>query len=325
MFTIDPELDAHAEEARTVNAAIAEMMGGDGDGEASGSLDFTTLEGVRSAREAMAQGPLTGTRLDDVVDERTIDGPGGPVPLRVFVPDTVRGAYLDIHGGGWVVGTAAMDDEANWALAQAADLAVVSVDYRLAPEHPHPAGPDDCEAAALWLLEHADGDFGTDQLLIGGGSAGGHLAATTLLRLRDRHDAADRFSGANLVFGVYDLGLSPSQRSDGDEALVLTRSSMTACYEHFLPGMDADQRRHPDLSPLYADLRDLPPALFTVGTDDILLDDTLFMAARWAAAGNDTELAVYPDSPHGFVMFPTGMAAAANRRMADWARARLDA
>jgi acetyl esterase/lipase len=98
-------------------------------------------------------------------------------------------------------------------LATRAHLAVASVDYRLAPEHPFPAGPDDCEAAACWLVEHAQREFGTSRLLIGGESAGGHLSALTLLRMRDRHGAADAFCGANLVFGAFDLGMTPSQRN----------------------------------------------------------------------------------------------------------------
>jgi acetyl esterase/lipase len=137
----------------------------------------------------------------------------------------------------------------------------------------------------------------------------------TLLRLRDRHDAAGAFLAANLVFGVYDLSGTPSQ----------IRLGMTGFRDLYLPGHDTAARKAPDISPLYADLAGLPPALFTVGTADYLYDDSLFMAARWRAAGNEAELAVYPEAVHGFTAFPTGMAKAANRRIHDWLGARLAA
>src|SRR3984957_16967169 len=135
--------------------------------------------------------------------DRTISGPCGPLRLREFGPDTAaEGAMLHIHGGGWMTGEPELTDLLNEALCQSLNLAIVSVEYRLAPEHPYPSGPDDCEAAALWLIENAASEYGTERLLIGGESAGAHLSALTLLRLRDRHDAGDRFCGANLVFGV---------------------------------------------------------------------------------------------------------------------------
>jgi acetyl esterase/lipase len=188
--------------------------------------------------------------------------------------------YLHLHGGGWTLGMPEMNDGSNWSLAQKAKVAVVSVDYRLAPEHPYPAGPDDCEAAALWLLEHAGREFGTDRLLIGGESAGGHLAAVTLLRVRDRHGALARFEAANLVYGGFDLSGTPSQRSGGYTPL-LSRRDVDNMPGFFLPKHDLEERRHPDISPLFAELAGLSPALFTAGTHDRLLDDTLFMAARW--------------------------------------------
>ncbi len=220
-----------------------------------------------------------------------IPGPDGTdIPLRVIAPDTPRGVYLHIHGGGWVLGGADMQDPKLEHIADTTGLAAVSVEYRLAPEHPYPAGPDDCEAAALWLARNAKAEFGSDTLTIGGESAGGHLAAVTLLRLRDRHGYTG-FRGANLVYGAYDLSMTPSQRLFGDERLVLRTIDMVQFYNAFLPTIT--ERRDPDISPLYARLHAMPPALFSVGTADALLDDTLFMCARWIAAGNQAELAVY--------------------------------
>src|SRR5436305_30845 len=212
--------------------------------------------------------------------DREISGPGGPVRLRTFVPDQVDAIFFHIHGGGFVTGSPEMTDMLHEMLSKELNLAFVSVDYRLAPEHPYPAGPDDCEAAALWLLEHAERELGSARLLIGGESAGAHLAACTLLRLRDRHDAVDRFAAANFVFGIYDLSGTPSQRAEQPD--LLTVEQIEYFTELFTPGRSAEERRDPDISPLYADLHGLPPALFSVGADDHLVDDTLYMAARWA-------------------------------------------
>ncbi len=238
---------------------------------------------------------------------RTIAGPTGPVALRVIAPERPDGVFLHLHGGGWALGGADQQDLLLVALSDAANTAVVSVQYRLAPEHPFPAGPDDCETAARWLVEHAEEEFGTTRLLIGGESAGAHLAALTLLRLRDRHGISGAFCGANLVFGVYDLPMTPSARSWGDRNLVINTPTMAWFADMFTPNMTDDERRSPEVSPLYADLSDLAPALFIVGTLDPLLDDSLFMAARWRAAGNDATLLVFPESVHGFLRFPTAM------------------
>jgi acetyl esterase/lipase len=252
---------------------------------------------------------------------RTIPGPAGAVPIRILAPEAPRGVYLHLHGGGWTLGAAHHMDVPNLRLALACGLAVVSVDYRLAPEDPYPAAPDDCEAAALWLVEHARAEFGTEQLLIGGESAGAHLAVVTLLRLRDRHGYRG-VRAANLVFGAYDLSFTPSVRRWGERNLVLSTPIVEWFTDHFVA---PELRRHPDVSPLYAELSGLPPALFTVGTLDPLLDDSLFMQARWRAAGNAAELAVWAGGLHGFIAFPIPMAERAQARIERFLRAALGA
>lgn len=241
---------------------------------------------------------------------RTIPDPAGPLTLRTFIPEKIDGVYLHIHGGGWVIGRADGQDALLENISRNCNLAVVSVDYRLAPEHPFPAGPDDCEAAAIWLAKNAKSEFGTERIFIGGESAGGHLSALTVLRMRDRHNYTG-FAGANLVFGVFDLGLTPSAASWGDEPLIINTPVMQWFIDHF--GV-TDKARSPDVSPLYAELGNLPPALFTIGTRDPLRDDSLFMYARWIAGGNQAELAVYPGGAHGFTAFPTKMGAAARAK-----------
>ncbi len=296
---VAPETAAFNEQLRELIAAMPPVT------------DFTPDE-VRAAR-AEGRSIFGEVVHSDLAENRTIPGPAGPLTLRVLVPDRVAGVFLHIHGGGWVLGAADMQDPFLEALARAANVAVISVEYRLAPEHPYPAANDDCEAAATWLVEHAPAEFGTNRLVIGGESAGAHLAATTLLRMRGRRGSTG-FVGANLVYGAYDLAQTPSATNWTDGNLVLDPEVMAWFGDHYL-GETGAHLRDPDVSPLYADLHDMPPALFTVGTADPLLDDTLFMAMRWIEYGNDAELAIYPGGSHAFDAFPIPIAQQARDRM----------
>lgn len=253
----------------------------------------------------------------------TIPTRGGSIPARVLAPEgrEPAGVYLHIHGGGWTLGAHDMQDPLLWELVEQTGMAVVSAGYRLAPENAYPAGPDDCEDAALWLLERGTRELGApDRRVIGGDSAGGHLSALTLLRLRDRHGVRGAFAGANLVYGAFDLGMTPSQRLWGERTLVLSTPVIDWFAGCFLQERDREQRRDPDISPLYADLRDMPPALFQVGTLDPLLDDSLFMEARWRAAGGSATLQLYEEAAHGFTVFAIGVAVAARQAQYDFIR-----
>ncbi|PLX37497.1 MAG: alpha/beta hydrolase [Hyphomicrobiales bacterium] len=259
-----------------------------------------------AAREARARGrgPFPVPRKSPRAEVRTIDGPAGDIPIRVIRPEgrDCRGAYLHIHGGGWVLGSAYFQDDRLEQIADDCGLAAVSVDYRLAPEDPYPAGPDDCEAAALWLVDNLEKEFGGSFLAIGGESAGAHLSVVTLLRLRDRRGITP-FSAANLVAGCYDLAMTPSVRHWGADRLVLNTRDIDMFVTHFLSG-GVGSVSDPDVSPLlHADLYGLPPALFSVGTLDPLVDDSLFMAGRWARAGLKTELALFAGGCHVFQAF----------------------
>ncbi|MGW4689790.1 alpha/beta hydrolase [Streptomyces sp. NPDC004244] len=269
--------------------------------------DATVLATLRANRLG---GDTPPVRLPQGRDRVIADG----ITARVFVPDRVDGVYLHFHGGGWTFGSADGQDERLWRLAEQTRLAVVSVDYRLAPEHPFPAGPDDCEAAARWLVDHAATEFGTGRLLIGGESAGAHLSVVTLLRLRDRHGLTGAFRAAQLLFGPYDLSMTPSQRSFGSKQLLSNTDTLRWTYELFTPGMSAEQRRDPDVSPLFADLTGLPPARIVVGTEDPLRDDSLFLAARWQAAGAPVQLGVVAGAMHGFTLYPLTVTEREERR-----------
>jgi acetyl esterase/lipase len=315
---LDPSLFSEAaipDDTRQINDAIVKAMAGMPEWWDVG------VDKVRAAR-ARGEGVFPAAAKSERARWIEIDGLGGKIPLRVIAPDKPRGVYLHIHGGGHVLGAADQQDRLLERIADEAQLTAISVEYRLAPEHPFPAGPDDCEAAALWVHAHLS-DFGGAKFTIGGESAGAHLSAVTMLRLRDKL-GRNPFHAANLVFGVFDLGLTPSARAFGDERrLVLRTLDIDKFGEAFLPGLSAESRRAPHISPLYADLKGLCPALFSVGTHDALLDDSLFMHSRWIAAGNRGELAVYPGAAHGFIAFPCSQTFAALGRMTAFLNAAL--
>lgn len=306
----DKDFSAYLPEVRAFNQQLAQMPKG---------ASILTKKGLSDARNSMAGGGPEKTKLQPNV--QYIPGPAGKLTLRIFRPDSIRAVVLQIHGGGWSLGTAASDDMQNDQMASTCKVAVVSVDYRLAPESPFPACIADCKAAAKWLVNNAMKEFGTDKLFISGASAGAHLSAVTALYIRDTLHAIDKVKGVNLIYGCFDLSRTPSCRLATDSTLLLNKKYMDETFQLVFGGFSMEQLRHPQYSPLYADLRNLPPALFTIGTADPLIDDTYFMEARWRAAGNMTALAVYPESPHAFNFFPSQMAKAANDKMFHWIKA----
>ncbi len=250
---------------------------------------------------------------------RTIEALGRSVKLRIFRPEgKIRDIVLDCHGGGWTIGNARMADDQNAELAAKIGVAVVSVDYRLALNNPLSASVDDCEAAAMWTIENATKEFGTDRLVVKGSSAGAHLAAATLIRLRDRGTPIRRVAGAMLYFGLYDFAGTAMVRAARPETLILHGPTVRATLCKLTPGMNDDERRDPATSPLYADLSDLPPALFVVGARDMLLEDSERMEARWRDANANSELLVAPESPHAFNRMNTAVARKVERYVEAW-------
>lgn len=280
--------------------------------------------GAAAARQAREEGksvfgPLRPSPRAETIE---IEGRGAPIPLRIIRPrGETRGVYLHIHGGGWVLGGAHHIDPLHEGIADNCRLTVVSVDYRLAPEHPYPAGPDDCESAALWLVENTSEQFGSNRLFIGGESAGAQLAAVTLLRLRDRHQLAP-FSAAVLTYGCFDLRGTPSLAGYGDLPLILNTPVIRWFVEQFVPA--GNDLTEPDISPLFANLSGMPPALFTVGDHDPLLDDSLFMSRRWEQAGNHATLEVWPGAIHAFDYFDTDYGRKARDRVHGFLNSLLD-
>ena len=308
---LNEDYSAYLPEVRNFNKYLAHMPA---------SPSILTKEGLAKSRESMKAYINTNTVLKPSV--KNIQGAGGNIRLYIYKPDTIRAVVLDIHGGGWIEGTGESDAQFSDELARTCKVAVVSVEYRLAPENPFPACIEDCKAAARWLLNNEKAEFGSDKIFISGGSAGGHLAAVTTLYIRDSLKAIDRVAGVNLIYGVYDLGRTPSHRLATDSSF-LSKKDMDEIMQVVFPGWSIEQRQNPQYSPLYADLHNLPPALFTVGAADPLADDTYFMEARWRMAENKTYLAVYPESPHGVDFLPTQMGKIAQRKMFEWINEKL--
>jgi len=279
---------------------------------------MSRAERIAQSRAEMQEStfPIDGT------EERDIAG----VRCRVFRPDVpARAVYVHFHGGGMVTGSPELMDILNQMLAKQHGIAVVSVDYRKAPEHPFPAGPDDGVAVTRWVLDNGAAELGSPRLVIGGESAGGYMTAAVALRVRDELGAIDRVLGLNLIFGVYDWGGTPSQRGlrphDGFD--VLTPEGIEFFTDCYLPGRSPDERRAPDISPASADLHGLPPCLVSVGSCDHLVDDSLLLAARAAAAGVDVDLFVAPDMPHAFFAFDCGITRHWFEHQTRWLEARL--
>jgi len=234
------------------------------------------------------------------------------VSARLFFPGPIantepQGALLHIHGGGFTVGSAkGQNDERLLRHAKKCNMTVLSVDYRLSPEYKHPAALLDCVVAANWL----DSTSGRTTvkissnapLLLVGESAGGTLAAGLLVKLRDA--GCLKFAAVALTYGWYDLSETPFFKAWGEKRLVETAEELRWFRSNYLGSDFPPARlRDPDISPLYADLRGLPPALLVVGTEDALLEDSLFMYSRWLSSGNSAQLGVYPGAAHGMGHF----------------------
>lgn len=236
------------------------------------------------------------------VDDRLVPGDGNDIPVRVYTPeDAVGGSaplLLWLHGGGWVIGDLDTADATARALANRSGAVTVSVDYRLAPEHPHPAALEDCLAALTWSVENAE-LLGVDasRVAVGGDSAGGNLAACLCQRVRDEFGPEIDFQ--LLVYPVTDCTASSQSYEDNAEGYFLTRDAMHWFIGHYLADCDP---KDPRVSPLHADsLAGLPPALVITAEYDPLRDEGESYAAALKDAGVPTQVVRYDGQIHGFV------------------------
>ncbi len=282
-MTLDPQIQK-----------VLEYLENAGDGEIS-------LLSVAQARELSRKRPLpAGPALP--VTERRIPGPGGEIPLRVYTPAlaTTPGALVYFHGGGFVQGDLDSHDALCRQIALDAKCVVVSVDYRLAPEHKYPAAVHDCYAATCWVHENAD-LLGVDhqRIAVGGDSAGGNLATVVARLAKERRNPALVFQ--LLIYPVTDLrSFDTASYLDNATGKLLTRSTMQWFAQHYLR-TDAD-RQDPSASPLMANnLIGLPPALVITAEHDPLRDEGEAYAALLEQAHNQVTLARYDGMIHAFV------------------------
>lgn len=230
--------------------------------------------------------------------------PAGVPPLRFHqLPLAApRAVYLHLHGGGWVLGGADHQDPLLGHLRREVGLAVLSLDYRLAPEHPFPAGLDDTTAALRWLLDGGLTRFGTGSLVIGGESAGAALAVGALLRLRG-HPEFRRVRIATLHYGTYEMGGRLPLQADQP----FLDASLVAWYRRHYAG--ATDWSHPELNPLWQLQPGLPPAHILVGSADPVLSHSETLATQWQATGSVATLAVMRGGLHGLLELQTPLTA----------------
>ena len=280
---------------------------------------------VADARLQMAARDIPGLRRPEVgsVVNRDMQGPAGSMPLRIYTPKGTGPFPLTVffHGSGFVVCSLDTHDPMCRNLCAGTNSVVVSVDYRLAPEHKFPAAPDDCLAATRWVAANATalgGDGG--RIMVAGDSAGGNLAAVTALRVRD--EGGPRLVGQMLIYPVTDY-FQPGTPSmtENAEGYGLTRDGMIWFWNHYVAS-PADGV-HPHASPLRAaTLAGLPPALVATAEYDPLRDEGESYAAALRKMGVDVEMKRWPGMNHGFFFFP-GLVDVAGAAMDDacaWAR-----
>ncbi len=253
-----------------------------------------------AVREANRLPPAVPGATMAHVEDRSIPGPGGEIPVRIYRPTEASDHSLLVwyHGGGWVIGDLDGADVTCRELAARSGSVVVSVDYRLAPEHRYPAAHEDCYAATVWAAGNA-AELGADagKLAVGGDSAGGNLAAVVSLRARDEDGPAIRFQ--LLVYPVTDHNYETVSYNDNAEGYLLTRDGMEWFWNHYL-GPDGDGS-HPHASPLRAeDLSGLPPAHVITAEYDPLRDEGEAYAERLRGAGVAVTQTRYAGQIHAF-------------------------
>ena len=244
--------------------------------------------GVEAARQGLARwNRMGGGGPDMPTEDTTADG----VPVRVFRPDGAHGTLVWFHGGGWCLGSVDEHDVFCRRFAAAARTTVVAVEYRLAPEHPFPAGFDDCFTATQWAARTLPQPVG-----VGGDSAGGNLAAVVALRSRD--EGGPDLAYQLLVYPDVDSEMTfPSIKENG-EGLFLYEVDIRWFKQSYLAGRDP---RHPYISPLHADdLSGLPPAYVVVAEYDPLRDETEAYARRLEEAGVPVTVKRYDGQLHAF-------------------------
>ena len=272
---------------------------------AAGAPPMEQFEPAALRQAFSAQSKMTAAPPVEMasVEDRLIPGDGSDIPVRIYRPVTGNEDLLPVlvfyHGGGWVICDLDTHDDACRSLADEGQCMVVSVDYRLAPEHKYPAAVDDAWAALLWVAENGT-QIGADseRIAVGGDSAGGNLAAVTSLMARNQ--GGPKIALQLLIYPVVDIAnLNRPSHQLFAENYGLTFAAMTWFRDHYLsPGQDPAD---PHISPLCApDLSGLPPAMVITAEADVLRDEGEAYADALHSAGVHVEQKRYPGMIHGF-------------------------
>ena len=280
-------------------------------------ISATPFDDLSPEMLALARSPVGAppTRTIPRVTDEVVAG----IPVRIYEHDgPPEGLIVYMHGGGFCIGSVGLMDNVARELAHCANAVVVSVEYRLAPEHPYPAGLDDCETVTRWALANATKlGAGPSRVAVAGESAGGNLSAAVALRLRGKVDVP--LAGQVLMYPGVDGNSWAHPSREEFAGLVLTRKGMDGFWDCYTAGRDLG--RDPFAAPLRAEsLADLPPAIVVLGGCDPLRDEGRLYAARLREAGVVVEEVCFAGQPHGFINFGVPAAADAHERIGAWLR-----
>ncbi|MBY7142010.1 alpha/beta hydrolase [Virgibacillus sp. NKC19-3] len=238
------------------------------------------------------------------VEDHLIPGPSGKIPVRIYTPvgDNPLPALVYYHGGGWVIGDLEYADIPCRMLANRVNCVVISVDYRLAPEHKFPSALEDAYAAIKWVVENASElHVNPEKVAVGGDSAGGNLAAAVTLMVRDKKTFT--LCHQLLIYPITDHRFDTTSYQDNAEGYFLTKDNMIWFWNHYLH--HEEDGKHPYASPLRAnDLKHLPPALIITAEHDPLRDEGEAYAERLKTEGTPVEATRYTGMIHGFFSMP---------------------
>jgi acetyl esterase len=262
--------------------------------------------------------PFPVTRELANVHDETVDG----IPVRIYeVEGEPTGLLVYFHGGGFCIGSISIMDNVARELAHACRATVISVEYRLAPEDPFPAGVEDCEAVTRWALANT-GRFGVDpsKVMVAGESAGGNFAALVALRVRGTVDTP--LAGQVLIYPGVDDGTEPSQSRKDFGGLGMSVEDLDWCWAAYVGGHDVSAE--PLIAPLRAESHaDLPPAIVILGGCDFLRDEGRAYAGKLRESGVEVDEVCYPGQIHGFMNQQFPAAPAAYQRIGTWVRTRF--
>ncbi|RVT94457.1 alpha/beta hydrolase [Sphingomonas crocodyli] len=264
------------------------------------TVPVETLPHLEYRARVDAGGDLKPKQPITRVEDFAVPGPDGDIPVRLYAHgDAPAPTLVFYHGGGFVIGSIKSHDATARAIALATGWAVLSVDYRLAPEHRFPAAAEDCYAALVWAASDAAKAKGIDtaNLAVGGDSAGGNLAAVASIMARDRGGPVLRHQ--LLIYPVVDVDFDTPSYLENADGYLLSRDAMKWYWDHYM-GPDGD-RSHPHATPINAEVHDLPPATVITAGFDPLRDEGEAYAKKLEAAGVDVEMTRYPGAFHGFV------------------------